>query len=111
FLPWPNFKGRNDTQFTAPSPDAYNYAASITQGWYFRGNAARKLIARNVHQVLGPDIKNEDDWSKFVICWTTEAKAVGGTGHAIRLAGRLIIPIYNLATPKDLDRFMEDFWV
>ena len=33
----------------------------------------------------------------FVICWTKDAKDIGGTGLAIRLARKQNIPVFNLA--------------
>ena len=55
-------------------------------------NHTRKFMARNYRQVIG---KDEPD-SSFVICWTHDGTAVGGTGQAIRIANHKQIPVYNL---------------
>lgn len=59
---------------------------------------ARKLMARNSMQILG---KNLDDPVEFVVCYTHDGKASGGTGQAIRIAESLNIKIYNLAIVDD----------
>lgn len=53
----------------------------------------RLLMMRNTYQVLG---KNGECDSQFVICWTSDGQASGGTGQAIRLANHYNIPVYNM---------------
>lgn len=55
---------------------------------------ARKLMARNAYCVLGEDLKSPVD---FVLCWTPNAKDVGGTSQGLRIARDYNIPIFNLA--------------
>ena len=50
------------------------------------------LMARNYRQIVG--INSRD--SEFVVCWTPDGKASGGTGQALRIAEDKGIPIYNL---------------
>ena len=68
----------------------------------FAGNrlseAAMKLMSRNAYQVLGESLRNPVD---FVICWTKDGKASGGTGQAIRIAQDNGIPVYNLKNIED----------
>jgi hypothetical protein len=54
----------------------------------------KKLMARNAYCVLGQDLKSPVD---FVLCWTPNAKDVGGTGQGLRIAKDYNIPIFNLA--------------
>jgi len=72
--------------------------------------ARRKLMARNVMQVLGDDC---DSPARFVICWATGSKfdkdgrikdADGGTGQAVRIAYAYRINVYNLAVPDHAER-------
>lgn len=65
----------------------------------------RKLMARNVMQVLGRDCLSP---ASFVVCWAPgstldEAGRVvdtaGGTGQAVRIAATYRIPVFNLAHP------------
>lgn len=54
---------------------------------------ARKLMNRNAMQILG---RNGCEPVDFVVCWTKDGKASGGTGQAIRIAGYYNIPVFNL---------------
>ena len=75
-------------------------------------SAAQALMARNVHQILGSDLRSPVD---FVACWTPDgcesegerSRTTGGTGQAIALADRWGIPIYNLARPTAMARLTE----
>jgi hypothetical protein len=62
-----------------PKPDALSDA-----GW--------KFMSRNSYQVLGKDL---DTPVEFVLCWTKDGKASGGTGQALRIAKDRRIPIFN----------------
>jgi hypothetical protein len=62
---------------------------------------ARKLMARNAMQILGPSL---DSPANLVVAWTLWGQVVGGTGQALRIAIAHGIPILNLGLPKDLER-------
>lgn len=51
-----------------------------------------KFMSRNYRQVRG---LGEPD-SEFVVCWTHDGTAVGGTGQAIRIANHYDIPVFNM---------------
>ena len=53
----------------------------------------KALHTRNVFQVLGPSL---DSPSEFVLCWTADGEASGGTGQALRIAATYGVPVYNL---------------
>lgn len=58
-----------------------------------------RWIGRNPFQVLGDDLKTP---SEFLVCWTKNAKDVGGTGTTIRIAKKYNVPVLNLFdTPRD----------
>jgi hypothetical protein len=100
FLPWKNFNS-NSSGYYPPSIDAYYIAAKHHPRWKWLNEATRKLMARNIHQILGPGL---DDPVDLVICWTpdgcesheTRTNTTGGTGQAIAIASKLKIPVYNL---------------
>jgi len=103
YLPWEGFNGNESELFEI---DKYAYpVASELYGdrWTEINSSVKKLMARNVHQVLGRDIQHPI-YSDMLICWTpdgcqTESKRTrktGGTGQAIALADRLDIPVFNL---------------
>jgi hypothetical protein len=54
---------------------------------------ALKLMARNYCQMFGPTASS--DPSSFVVCYTSNGKASGGTGQAIRMAQSANIPVFN----------------
>lgn len=106
FLPWDGFNGRNIQNLTKlhgegsylvppfnrdlvrkyhPKPDALSDA-----GW--------KFMSRNSYQVLGKDLNTPVE---FVLCWTKDGKASGGTGQAMRIANDYNIPIFNLKTDRE----------
>ena len=98
YLPWRNFNNNNSDLYT-PVDAAYKTAEKYHPGWPRLSFGAKKLMARNVHQVLGQDLKTP---CQFIICWTKGGKPVGGTSQAIRIAESMDIPIYNLALIDDI---------
>ena len=51
------------------------------------------LHTRNVFQVLGPALGSP---AEFVLCWTADGEASGGTGQALRIAASHGVPVFNL---------------
>ena len=98
YLPWPKFNGSESGLFT-PSATAFRIAEEFHPAWDRLSNAARKLMARNTHQVLGYDCQHP---SKLLICWTKDGGPTGGTGQAIRIANHYGIPVFNLYNTEDL---------
>ncbi len=99
FIPWPGFNGIVYCWSNRPSPNAFLIAAKHHPAWEFQSDVAKKLHARNVHQVLGDDCASP---SAFVLCWTPDGSTgittarTGGTGQAIRVAHAYGVPIFNL---------------
>lgn len=108
FLPWKGFNKRTSDLYPPPD-DAYLVGAEIHPAWQYLKEPARKLIARNMQQVLGTELITP---TRFVICWTkdgcesfeTYSQRTGGTGTALSLASLRDIPIFNL---KNDGRFEE----
>lgn len=99
WIPWPGFNGSNSRNF--PATNAFDIAKEFHPKWGELSQGARKLHARNVHQILGKDLHTP---SKFVICWTKDGKASGGTRQAMRIADHYNIPIFNLFNDSDRDK-------
>lgn len=93
FIPWPNFNGRKENIFL-PTEEAFSMAAKIHPAWDKCSFGARKLHARNCHQILGINL---DDPVDFVVCWSP---GNGGTEQALRLARIHNISIFNLIDPE-----------
>jgi len=93
FLPWPGFNG-STSPLNRPSQAALALAADHHPAWHMCSRAATLLHARNMHQILGIDLKTPVD---MVICWSP---GHGGTEQALRLARAYGIHIVNLATTE-----------
>ena len=94
FLPWAGFND-NPSPLTRVSNRAMILASQYHPGWFNMSQGARKLHARNGHQVLGEHLNSPVD---FIVCWTKDGKDIGGTAQAMRIARAYNIRIYNLAT-------------
>jgi hypothetical protein len=99
YLPWASFCEGQRSKIVAarkePQDEAYEIAAKYHPRWKYLKFGAKKLHARNVHQIFGYDV-NEPEFSSFVVCWTKGGKGGGGTGQALRIAKDYDIPIYDL---------------
>lgn len=104
YLPWIGFNNSN-SQFTKPTAEAMVMASNRIWGFKNKSNGARLLLARNMHQILGSDLKSPVE---FVICWTPGGGLVGGTSHALKLASDNNIPIYNIYSYETLSN-LNDF--
>ena len=90
YLPWRFFNGNKSGLFK-PSKEAMALAEKFHPAWYMLSGGAKKLMARNSHQVLGINL---DDPVDFIICWTDPKR--GGTTQALRIAEAYGIKIFNL---------------
>lgn len=104
YLPWKSFEEGTRSPIIArldePQKEAYEIAALYHPRWTYLKYGAKKLHARNVHQILGHDVTNPV-LSDFVICWTQRARGSGGTGQAIRIAKAWDVKVYDLASEED----------
>lgn len=93
FLPWSGYNGNRSVLAGTFSKEEMMLAEKFHPNWQACSQGARKLHARNVQIILGQNGGNPVD---FVICWTRDGLASGGTGQAIRIANSYGIPIFNL---------------
>lgn len=93
FLPWDNFNGRkvNGVDYVQP-PGNIELVEKYHPNVFALGGRARALMSRNSYQVLGQDLNSPVE---FVLCWTKDGKATGGTGQAMRIAEANGIPVFN----------------
>ena len=103
FLPAPGWRG-SASQFhpDALPPELWQRARAIAAAAHpaFAGldPFIQALHTRNVFQVLGPELNAPAD---FVLCWTADGEASGGTGQAIRIAAAHGVPVYNFQSPRE----------
>jgi hypothetical protein len=95
YIPWLGFNGSSSK--LTPTPEAFEMAEKYHPAWHKCNIGARKLHARNCHQVLGYDLKTPVD---RVICWTKDAAGGGGTGQTLRVAKGHHITIDDLGDPE-----------
>lgn len=94
FLPWKGFNNHS-SPYHNPLSDAFTIAEHHHPAWDKLTPAIRQLMARNVHQVLGPCLQ---DPVLFVLCWTPNGNGSGGTGQALRVAKTYGIPVYDMGS-------------
>lgn len=106
YLPWKGFNGSSSPYYNTDK-DAGLIVEEIHPAWDKLSDAAKKLHCRNCCQILGEDLNIP---CGFVVCWTPEGKAVGGTATAIKLAEREGIPVFNFGkdgADKELWEFLQ----
>lgn len=111
YIPWKGFAGSKSELYTQ-SEEAFYIASQYHPNWKNLKEAVKKLMARNVHQVLGKDLKSP---AAFVLCWTqdgceshkTRSQRTGGTGQAISIASENDIPVINMKNIIWTDRLDE----
>ena len=93
YVPWKGFGSNRPEHTHKIHLKAFTIASRIHPAWNRLTAGAKKLHARNIHQVLGDDLKTP---SQFLICWTRGGEPIGGTRTAIICAEMCHIPVYNL---------------
>lgn len=93
YLPWQGFNGKNGI---VPAFEfrvmAEKIARDLHPAWGACSDGARKLLTRNVFQMLGENLATPAD---CVITWIDpNEKKEGGTGFALRVAKHFNIPIF-----------------
>lgn len=72
--------------------------------WDNLSQGAKKLMYRNTTILLGKELEAH---AKLVICWTRKDEITGGTGHGMRIASAYGIPVFNLASDRDINDLQE----
>jgi hypothetical protein len=108
FLPWDGFNGRkiDDIEYFLGdfSDISLEIARKFHPAYHKLGYKGRKFMMRNNNQMFGKKI-GKSRISSFIICWTKDGKASGGTGQAIRIAEYSKIKVFNLQRKEDFE-----FW-
>ena len=104
FLPWRGFNNNNSLLFE-PTTEAFLTAERYHPRFKSLSFGAKKLMARNCHQVLGLDLKTPVE---FIVCWTKNGTINGGTGQALRIAQEYKIPVYNLFFEESLENILKN---
>jgi O-acetyl-ADP-ribose deacetylase (regulator of RNase III) len=112
FIPSRYFNGKKESDvYVSKFPnEAIKIATDHHQGWEYLPPYSKKLMTRNVPQVLGPNLTTP---VKMVLCSTPDGayngeqttRKTGGTGQAIRIASTYNIPTFNIKHDKHRIRF------
>ena len=106
-LPWTDFNGTHpDALIYRKDSEAEEIVNRLHPAPEKLKIGARKCIERDVWEIIGPPNSRRD--ADAVICWTPEAKMVGGTAMAMRVAKEKGIPVYNVADPRDFSDGKEE---
>ena len=103
FLPWKSFQSNSNLAsypaIVFDDLDARQKEAALASVTKYHPNpkalsfGAKKLMARNYCQLFGTSPESEP--SGFVVCYTSDGLASGGTGQAIRMASDANIPVFD----------------
>lgn len=103
FLPAPGWRG-SVSVFHAGTmgPEIWGRAREIAAAHHSAFASLSRFVqdlhTLGVFQVLGPAL---DSPSEFVLCWTADGEASGGTGHAMRIAATYGVPAYNFQRSRE----------
>lgn len=103
FLPVPGWRGsasalHKGTLGTDIRGRARAIAAAHHPAFAGLSSFVQDLHTRSVFQVLGPGL---DRPAEFVLCWTADGEASGGTGQAPRIAASHDVPVFNLQRARE----------
>lgn len=104
YLPWKGFNG-SDSPLYNISDEATQLASKYHPVWHKLSPAPRKLMARNVYQILGESL---NDPVSLVICYTPNGFMSGGTSQALRIARDHRVEVINAGSYTDFNKFMRD---
>ena len=105
YLPWCGFNGSN-SNLVVSDEKAFEIAEIYHPYWNNLKQGARKLQARNSHQILGKDLNTP---SEFIVCYTKGGKCIGGTAQALRIAKDKYVPVFNFGCYKDIEEGKKEF--
>lgn len=106
FLPWKHFNG-SMSPYIVKDPKAFEIAKKFHPAWERLSQAAKKLMARNSHQILGWTLEEK---TEFVLCYTEKGRLQGGTAQAIKIAEYYNIPVFNFGEYKTTDKLLDELY-
>lgn len=106
YLPWKDYNGNKSPLYGNTPEWATQMALEYHPNYARLTDGAKKMMDRNSMQIFGDD---QSQPVEFVVCWTKDGKASGGTGQAMRIArghGIKIFNLYNKSDVEELDKFL-----
>ena len=113
FLPWKGFNG-HDSGTEWNEKKCISIAQIFHTDWDQLPKKVQLSCARNVAQILGPE-PGISTPTQFVLCWAKDSVILGGkivdcsggTGHAVRIAAKNNIPVFNIIEKWSHKKFSE----
>lgn len=99
YIPWKYFNN-SSSDLIVRNKKAFEIAKEFHPYYDKLSDGAKKLQARNSHQILGVDLNTPVD---FVVCYTKNGTEKCGTGQALRIAKKYNIPIFNFGIYKTIE--------
>jgi hypothetical protein len=97
FLPWGGFNTQLSSKAKKVTPYPTEFLKSLVDKFHPApgrlSKGAYSLMLRNGCQIFGTEGMRQ---SQAVVCWTSDGKASGGTGQAIRIADSHGVPVFNM---------------
>ena len=104
YIPWKGFEN-SASGLVVSKEKAFELGAKFHPAWERLSDGAKKLQARNSHQILGEELCELSD---FVICWTKNGKGSGGTGQAIRIANHYHVPVFDAGSYNNIEEVKKE---
>lgn len=101
YLPWRGFNESNSNLYRI-TQEGIDLATKYCPYLPYVKIGTKKLLTRDVYQVLGYSLKEKSD---FLICWTENGEKIGGTAMAIKIAEDFNIPIFNFGSINGEEEF------
>lgn len=108
YLPWKGYNGYT-SPYTGVHPQVINYASMYHPNWHACSEGVRKLHGRNLHIVAGANIAIPQP-SLFMLAYTPEGNATGGTGVAIAMADSYFVPVFDFGLGIDYTLSQFEQW-
>lgn len=99
YLPWQGYNDYESPWHTVPKV-SINMASKFHPNWQACSQGVSKLHGRNCNIILGPNVLKPMP-VEFVICYTKNGSAQGGTGMAINIADFNLVPVFDLGLGID----------
>ena len=116
YLPWKTFNKDNISltpKMVRPNEEAYHVAAYYHKKFKELPNSARAILARDVHVLLGENVKNP---IKLLLCYSSDGaesikeinfKVTGYISFSIMICDAMGIPVFNMGKKDALSRLVE----
>lgn len=105
YLPWKKFNNKSSKRIVRMH-DAFVIAKRHCADWSCLSPGVKKQLARNVHKVLGGNLKFP---SSFILCYYSTRGYDINVNHVLAIANEYNIPVFNIGVYTDLNTCIDDF--